>query len=74
MYKIVEHADGTATVWRSFNRTVLSDHPSRAAAQAWIDAKELDEATAERARDKGMTAHCHYCGQPTPCAECGPEI
>lgn len=77
MYKIVENADGTATVLRGFNRTVVATHPTVADATAWIEDKILDADTDERARAKGLNANCHYCGAALvrgACRECGTEI
>lgn len=77
MYRIEENDDGTATVRRAFNRSVVGTHADMAAAQAWIDAKDLTDQTAQQARDQGLNARCHYCGLPTVrgvCRECGTEI
>ncbi len=76
-YKVEENADGTATVRRAFSGSVVGTHASAADANAWIDAENLAADTAERAKEKGMTANCHYCGLPLNrgvCAECGTEI
>jgi hypothetical protein len=77
MYKVIKNADGTATVRRAFSGAVVGNHASMDEATAWIEAKDLADATAERAKDKGMNPRCHYCGLPTTqgaCSECGTEI
>jgi len=77
MFQIIENADGTATILRAGNKSVVGTYASADDAMAWIEDRVLTAETDERAKAKGLKRSCHYCGRVLAqgaCSECGTEI